>query len=148
MVYLIQLQRKQHNETYSCQVWFIFRGWISLNRKISLCNCKLYFSREDVFFLKLTKLLWFALNPWVCRFYSFCSRPWASRGTRGWLEHSQKWGSLSSGGAICENYEKYLKLLTLIGISKYNTFRVVKEKVWQKLPIENTNFSLKPKEKS
>lgn len=36
-------------------------------------------------------------------------------------------------GVICGNYDKYLGLHTLIGKSMYNTFRRVKENVWQKV---------------
>lgn len=37
------------------------------------------------------------------------------------------------GGTICWNYDKYFGLSSLIGRSKYNTFRWIKEKVWLKM---------------
>ncbi|XP_041011373.1 uncharacterized protein LOC121255161 [Juglans microcarpa x Juglans regia] len=40
----------------------------------------------------------------------------------------REWGSLVQG-----SYEKYLGLPTMVGKSKYNTFRGLKERVWQKI---------------
>lgn len=39
----------------------------------------------------------------------------------------------SSNGVACGNYNRYLGLPTVIGRSKYNTFRGLKEKVWRRI---------------
>lgn len=44
------------------------------------------------------------------------------------------------GGVICKNYDRYLGLPTLIGKSRYNTFRWIKEKVWSKISNWNHRF--------
>ncbi|XP_042950197.1 uncharacterized protein LOC122282305 [Carya illinoinensis] len=38
-----------------------------------------------------------------------------------------------AGVPVCGNYEKYLGLPAMIGRSRYNTFREVKERVWARL---------------
>lgn len=37
------------------------------------------------------------------------------------------------GGTICGSYEKYLGLPALVGRSKYNIFKNIKEKVWKRI---------------
>ncbi|XP_040996130.1 uncharacterized protein LOC121242318 [Juglans microcarpa x Juglans regia] len=39
----------------------------------------------------------------------------------------------STDGVLCGNYNRYLGLPTMVGRSKYNTFRHLKEKVWRRL---------------
>lgn len=48
---------------------------------------------------------------------------------------------VEAGDAIaCGKYEKYLGLPTIVGISKFNTFRSLKEKIWQKITNWKNNF--------
>lgn len=37
------------------------------------------------------------------------------------------------GGVTCGNYDKYLGLPAFIGRSRYNNFRWIKERVWDKI---------------
>ncbi|XP_042974685.1 uncharacterized protein LOC122306318 [Carya illinoinensis] len=39
----------------------------------------------------------------------------------------------STNGVVCGNYNKYWGLPTVIGRSKYNTFRGIKEKIWRRI---------------
>lgn len=44
-------------------------------------------------------------------------------------------------GAIANGiYEKYLSLSAMVGKSNYNTFKCIKEKVWQKINNQKNNF--------
>ncbi|XP_042968017.1 uncharacterized protein LOC122301024 [Carya illinoinensis] len=45
-----------------------------------------------------------------------------------------------AGGVVCGNYDKYLGLPAMVGKSKYNTFRSVKERVWQKMESWKNKF--------
>lgn len=40
---------------------------------------------------------------------------------------------LEVGAVMGGSYEKYLGLLFVVGKSKYNTFRCIKERVWQEV---------------
>ncbi|XP_042944715.1 uncharacterized protein LOC122278601 [Carya illinoinensis] len=43
-------------------------------------------------------------------------------------------------GVVCDNYNKYLGLPTMIGKSKYNTFRGLKEKIWKRINSWKNSF--------
>lgn len=45
---------------------------------------------------------------------------------------------------VCNSYERYLGLLVVVGQSKYNTFRSIKERVWQKIQNWKNKFISKP----
>ncbi|XP_042972725.1 uncharacterized protein LOC122304517 [Carya illinoinensis] len=45
-----------------------------------------------------------------------------------------------AGVSICGNYEKYLGLPAMVGRSKFNTFRVLKERVWAKIHNWKNSF--------
>ncbi|XP_040987780.1 uncharacterized protein LOC121235499 [Juglans microcarpa x Juglans regia] len=48
---------------------------------------------------------------------------------------------LEGGGAVLRgNYENYLGLPTVVGSSKYNAFRGIKEKVWRKINNRKNSF--------
>lgn len=38
-----------------------------------------------------------------------------------------------AGAVICGSYEKYSDLLAWVGRSKYNTFRCINDRVWNKI---------------
>lgn len=41
---------------------------------------------------------------------------------------------------LCGNYHKYLGLPTVVGKSKYNAFRSLKEKIWRTISSWKTDF--------
>ncbi|XP_041011424.1 uncharacterized protein LOC121255210 [Juglans microcarpa x Juglans regia] len=43
-----------------------------------------------------------------------------------------------AGGGVCGSYERYLGLPDLVGRSKVNTFRSIKERIWQKIHTKIT----------
>lgn len=45
-----------------------------------------------------------------------------------------------AGVSPSSSFERYLGLLTMIGRSKYNTFRIITNKVWNKLNSWKNNF--------
>ncbi|XP_042969072.1 uncharacterized protein LOC122301754 [Carya illinoinensis] len=48
---------------------------------------------------------------------------------------------LSAGNlVVCGSYERYLGLPTVVGRSKFNTFRVLKEKIWHRISNWKNNF--------
>ncbi|XP_042950060.1 uncharacterized protein LOC122282171 [Carya illinoinensis] len=48
---------------------------------------------------------------------------------------------LEAGGSVaCGSYDRYLGLPTVVGRSKFNTFRVLKEKIWHKITSWKNNF--------
>lgn len=48
------------------------------------------------------------------------------------MNPKQPWAQ-EVGGVTCGNYDKYLGLPTFIGRSRYNNFRWIKERVWDKI---------------
>ncbi|XP_042941372.1 uncharacterized protein LOC122276027 [Carya illinoinensis] len=46
----------------------------------------------------------------------------------------------AGGVVVCGKYEKYLGLPAFVGRSKYNTFRILKEMIWQKISNWKNNF--------
>lgn len=45
-----------------------------------------------------------------------------------------------AGITVCGNYEKYLGLPTIVGKSKYNTFKLLKDKVWKRISSWKNTF--------
>lgn len=43
-------------------------------------------------------------------------------------------------GVICDNYNKYLGLPIVVGKSKYNTFRGLKDKIWRRISSWKCKF--------
>lgn len=41
---------------------------------------------------------------------------------------------------VCDSYERYLGLPAVVGRSRYNAFRNIKEKVWLKMQNWKNNF--------
>ncbi|XP_040994280.1 uncharacterized protein LOC121240819 [Juglans microcarpa x Juglans regia] len=60
----------------------------------------------------------------------------------------EEWGQIAQdvGARVQNNYEKYLGLPTMVGRSKYNTFRGIKDKIWLKINNWKNQF-LSPAEK-
>ncbi|KAF5442078.1 hypothetical protein F2P56_037042 [Juglans regia] len=56
-----------------------------------------------------------------------------------WLEDKRRI-FVAGASAVCGSYERYLGLLALVGRSKYNSFRVLKDRVWQRISSWKSSF--------